>query len=99
MIQLRITTTTKGYHPSAEWQGSGERTETFIDIESALAYLKEQYCNCSREKIFIDRKDGTSAHCGWIYGFRTADWSHLPVEHWLQRDWVAFYRVEPIELS
>lgn len=99
MIQLTITGTAKSYHPVAGWYGMGEQRQDFPDMKSALTYLKGRYGNCSREKMYIDRKDETAIHCGWIYGFRNSDISHYPVERWLQRDWVSFHRLEPIDLN
>lgn len=98
MIQLTITATSKGYHPSSDWHVFDERKKTFPAIEAAKDWLGNEYGNCKRSKIYQD-KDGDAIHCGWIYGYHNSDISHLPVEKWLQQDWVKFQEVSTVDLS
>lgn len=87
MIELSITMTGRSYHSSAQYTEFNSTTEVFPDLPAALAWLKEQYGKNKRQKMYID-VDGKSKHVGYIYGFRNADYSHSPIERWLQQDWV-----------
>ena len=90
MIQVHISMTGKGYHPSSEWRRFADDTRTFPDMATAKAWLKEQYGKCKRVPMFRDTAEGTK-RIGYVYSFRADDISHVPVEKWLQQDWVSFY--------
>ena len=99
MITLNISQTAKGYHPEDEWQHLDSQTEYFRTIQEATAWLKEQYGNCKRVKMYRDLESGGSVHSGYVYGFRNSDISHLPVAKWIQQDWVAFIDSQPMNLN
>lgn len=86
-VQLYIISTGKGYAPKSEWQGMNDETKTFANIKEAQAYLKERYGKAKRAPMYVD-VNGKSKQIGWVIGFRNADWSHHPVDKWIQRDWV-----------
>ena len=99
MIQLHITETGKGYSPKDNYTILNEQTKTFPDIAAAESWLVEIYGKCKRSKMYVDTKDGDSIHCGYVYGFRNSDISHVPVDKWLQQDWITFYSVNAIDLA
>jgi hypothetical protein len=90
MIELHITPTAKGYHSAARWTHLSERPEVraFDSLVAARAYLAERYGSAKRTAMYRDNSEGTARRIGWVYGFRETDFSHFPVYHWLQRDWV-----------
>lgn len=98
MIRLVVTMTGKSYSPSARWKCIAEDSHTFEDMASARAWLREQYGKSKRVPMYRDCTDGTTQTIGYIYGFRASDWSHAPVDRWLQQDWVEFRSEEPIDL-
>lgn len=105
MIQLSITRTAKsiGQRLDPDSIDDGYRffdheTKLFQDMAEAKAYLKETYGNCKTSPMYQDRKDGTTVRSGTIYHFKNADYSHAPVEHWYQQDWVSFDKLTPITL-
>lgn len=69
------------------------RTERYGSEQEVAAWLRETYGDCKRDKMYVDKTDGSIEHVGYIYCFRNADWSHAPVERWNQRDWVCIYAV------
>ena len=99
-IEVLITPTGKSFHPSAEWHHLASRPErvTFANLDEAKVYLGGRYGSCKRQPMYIDTGAGAK-QVGYIYGFRNADWSHAPVEHWLQQDWVTINTVEPADLG
>ena len=93
-VELHISYTQKGYHPSEEWTIVHDDSKTFEDMDEAEEFLKERYGTCKRVRMFCDKKNGPPVKCGRIYCYRDADWSHSPVAHWLAQDWVSFYTVK-----
>lgn len=99
-LQVTIEQTGKSFHPSSDWQMLSDRPERFRfeSMTEVREYLKERYGNSKRQPMYRDTKDGT-IRCGWVIGFRNADWSHSPVQHWLQQDWVMVEEVTAVEVS
>ena len=98
MIELQITMTGKSYAPKAAWQRFDDERRLFGTVDDAKAWLKKHYGNCSRQPMFVDTVDGEAKRVGYVYGFRNADWSHSPVDKWLQQDWVEFRECSPIPI-
>lgn len=98
MIKVQITITGKSYSPKDSWRIIGEETKTFPDIKSAKDWIKENYGNSKRSPMYIDTKEGVKK-VGYVIGFRNSDISHLPVDKWLQQDWISFYDEKPIYLN
>jgi hypothetical protein len=95
MIQIHVTSTGKGYSPKDVWRCFDEFTKNFPTLADAKAWLKETYGKAKRVPMYCDTKTGTKK-IGYVIGFRNADWSHSPVEKWLQQDWVEFRHVRTI---
>lgn len=94
MIQLDITRTSKvAGSPTGEYAQYDSEVKRFKDLAEAKAWLKDEYGTCKRQPMYTDLKDGSSRKIGYIYCFKNADWSHSPVEHWYQQDWVEFSKV------
>jgi hypothetical protein len=36
---------------------------------------------------------GDSTPCGYVFEFEDADYSHAPIEKWIQRDWVTVNKI------
>lgn len=68
-----------------------ERKE-FDSAKDIIAWLKDKYgsLNVKRGVIYDGTRDDP---CGYTYLFENADLSHVPVERWIQRDWVNIYKV------
>lgn len=97
MIELHITETGKGYHPSSEWTMINEYHKAFPSKEIAEAWIDETYGRSKRTKMFRDTPEGTT-QVGYVIGFRNADYSHAPVDKWLQQDWIEFRVSEPLSI-
>ena len=96
MIQLRITMTGKGYHPSSKWERFADDTHNFDSITEAKAWLRDRYGTCKRVPMYMDSEEGK---VGYIYSFRADDISHVPVQRWIQQDWVGFWETKPVILG
>jgi hypothetical protein len=97
MIRIQITSTGKSYNPRDKFSLFGERTETVADMREAKQWLRDTYGKAKRAPMYIDTKGGTKK-VGYVIGFRNADWSHSPVNKWIQQDWVSFHSQKPIYL-
>lgn len=97
MIQFSITPTSKGYGRGDRWQRGSSFVKSFNTMAEAKKYLQDQYGKAKKQKMYID-VNGETIHCGYIFGFRDADYSHYPVQHWLQQDWVEFRNVDLMKL-
>lgn len=75
------------------YQTFSVENEKFGTLQEAKEWIKEQYPKCKKEKMYVDKKDGTSQHIGYIYSFKNKDWSHNS-ECWYQKDWVRVSEVK-----
>jgi hypothetical protein len=90
--QIQITKTSKGIGKKENYQIFDDVMEEFKTKEDVENYLKDNYRKCKRQKMYVDNKDGTINHIGYIYCFRNKDISHNS-DWWLQQDWVTVYQV------
>ena len=67
-------------------------------MAEARAWLNDRYGKSKRAPMYIDTPSGAK-RVGYVIGFRAADWSHAPVEKWLQQDWVEFREVSLMDLN
>lgn len=95
MIEITVSTTTKGYHPSARWERSGDDSYQFRDMAEAKAWLTDRYGTSKRHAMYRDKKGGPTVRCGYVIGFRVRDWDY----NYLQQDWVSFYEVLGVDLD
>jgi hypothetical protein len=98
MIQVKITQTGKSYNPKDQYETFGHDTKTFNNLQEANKWLNETYGKSKRQRMYADSKQGAN-HIGYVIGFHNADWSHAPVNKWLQQDWIEFCTVESLKLS
>ena len=99
MIELHITMTGKSYSPRASWHIFSEDRKAFSTMAEAQAWIKAQYGTSNRKAMYVDGMDGHAKRIGYVIGFRNADWSHAPVESWLQQDWVEFRESAVLDLE
>ena len=99
MIQLIIRKTGKSYSPHATWQTFDDEIKTFSTIKEAHDWLLEEYKKCKRVQMYVDDKEGKTHHIGYIYSFKNSDISHVPVEKWIQQDWIEFRNVKTIHFN
>jgi len=101
--------TSKSFSPRDEWRIFADDSFWAADIEDAKAKLQERYGKSAwqhKKPMFLDTKASPddpgyskTIQCGWIVGFRNADYSHAPVERWLQQDWIALNQEKAIDVS
>lgn len=101
MFEVHITSTGRNYGRNQQYHILNEQSHRFDSKQAVQTFLKEQYGTCKRVKMYCDKKDGSTDQVGYIYGFHNADWSHAPVEKWLQQDWVSIvtFEAEPVLLN
>ena len=99
MIELYITMTGKSFSPKDKFTIFGDDKKRFEDMAKAKAWIKEFYGNKKRSPIYVDTKDGQTKKVGYVIGFRNADWSHAPVQHWIQQDWIEFRECKTLKLD
>lgn len=78
---------------SNQYETFDRTTEYYKTKAEALAAVKETYVGKKRNKMFVDKTDGSTEHTGYVYRFRNADMSHAPVREWNQQDWVEISEV------
>lgn len=66
-----------------------EKIKIFGSSEEIRNWLKEHYDNCRIDVKRTQMYYGDSKPCGYVYEYENADWSHSPVEEWLQQDWIS----------
>jgi hypothetical protein len=106
MIQLKITLTGKSFKKNDKYETFATETINFLSLRDAKDFLKAKYGNVKRVPMYRDitgakptkEKPNWCSKVGYIYCFRNADYSHSPIEVWLQQDWVEFYELQPMEL-
>jgi hypothetical protein len=94
--------TGKGYGKSDKRYCMYKDDKSFADIQEALTWLKEQYPTPTwkhKQPMFVETKDGKVLRVGFIVSFRADDISHVPVQKWLQQDWVEFQECRSLDLS
>jgi hypothetical protein len=96
MIELQIVKTAKGYGKNEKWSRFDDKTEYFPTLKDAKDWIKKEYGKAKRVPMYVDTKDGNSKKVGYVIGFRNDDISHVPVEKWLQQDWIEFREVNTI---
>lgn len=99
MIQLRITQTSRSYSPKDRFTVFNDYTKNFKTLKDAKAWIKENYGKCKKTKMYLEIKDGKDIHIGYVFGFRNADYSHSPIEQYIQQDWVKFRECKSIKLN
>lgn len=98
MIELHITMIGKSFSPKDKFRIIGYATERFNDITCAKKWIKKNYGKHKQSPIYCDTKEGKTEKVGVVIGFTNADYSHAPVEHWIQQDWVEFRECKTITL-
>ena len=66
-----------------------DKTKIFDSADEAKAWLQEQYGNCRIPVRRVQMYRGDGIPCGYIFEYENADWSHYPVEKWIQQDWIS----------
>lgn len=99
-IELRIIQTGKSYSPRDKWRHMAEpETRRFGTLAEARAYLAKRYGKAKRAPMYRDVEGAPPIRIGYVIGFRASDWSHYPVEKWLQQDWIEFRESSPLNLA
>ena len=98
MFELHTTQTGRGFSKGEHYSTFDTRREVFNTMREVYAYLRSVYGKSRRQPMYIDRKDGTTIKCGWVIGFRNADYSHAPIQHWLQQDWIELRESNTVSL-
>jgi hypothetical protein len=97
MLRYEITIQSMGKQIGSSdktFQGFNTEHLNFDSLGGVQDFLTERYGEVkNRAKIYEDI-DTEPKHCGYVYRFRNADWSHAPVEEWMQEDWVTVYECE-----
>ncbi len=92
-MYYRIDVTCTGKTGKDDFSTFDNISKSFGTIKEVKEWLKEQYGKCKRIPMYSN-KDNKAAKVGYIYCFKNADWSHAPVKHWYQRDWVEVKEVQ-----
>lgn len=78
----------EGSSDGEEFSVFDEETKIFDTADKAREWLKEYY---NTRRVSIHRMQmyrGDGIPCGYIFEYENSDWSHSPIEKWIQRDWV-----------
>ena len=97
MIQLAITKTARGYHPSQLWRQYDHTTENFPDLKAAKAWIKEKYGTSKKSPMYIDTKTGKTKKIGYVIGFRSEEYEDGKWDKFLEQHWVSFSEVKDME--
>lgn len=96
MIEVRITMTGKSYSPTDNWRIFANDTKYFGNMKAAMQWIRDTYGKRKRSPIYSDSKGVIKT--GYVIGFHSGDWSHAPVEKWLQQDWIEFFECKPLAI-
>jgi len=77
----------QGYY---QWD---KQTKKFHTIKEIKDFLKKEYGNCKRDKIYIDDKDDNAKHVGYIYCYNTLKASYDDNAK-NNQDWVNVYEIK-----
>lgn len=97
MIELRITHTSRGYHPRNCYMVSHRSEERFPDVAAAKAWIADRYRKSKRAPMYRDGKDGGAVKVGYVIGYRGEEQDRSAtsgVYHYLGQDWIEFANVE-----
>ncbi|MFA5380247.1 MAG: hypothetical protein WC455_31080 [Dehalococcoidia bacterium] len=101
MIQVTITSTGRNFLKEAATIFD-HKSKMFSDIAEVKLYLADKYGKMpkGRNKIYRDKKDGSSITVGFLYSFWNQDWSHNS-KKWYQTDWLEFKTIncEPFDIK
>jgi len=89
MDYYEMIITCEGSSDGDEFSVFDDKTKIFGTADEARKWLKEQYGNCRIPIRRMQMYHGDGIPCGYIFEYENADWSHSPVEKWIQRDWVS----------
>jgi hypothetical protein len=64
----------------------------FDTVDEVRQWINKRYRDVKHQYSYVDIK-GVSTKCGYVFQFDNADWSHAPVEHWIQADWVNINKI------
>jgi outer membrane receptor for ferrienterochelin and colicin len=100
MFEAHIIMTEKSYSPKAQFSCFGEDKIHAMSLTELKQELAKRYGASWKHKVpmYRDKQDGSTVRCGWVVGFRASDWSHSPVQKWLQQDWVSIRECKEVEL-
>jgi hypothetical protein len=100
MFQLSIQATAKGYAAKDHWRHIADTEYVcFSTFEEVKQYLRTRYAKSKRVPMYVDQKDGQTQQVGWVFGFRAVDFSHAPIERWIQQDWVHVYEIKDVPVQ
>ena len=91
--KVLITLTAKGMFTEGEYHQIGSDHKEFTKYEDVKEFLKKQYGNCKKVKMYRDTKEGEPVHIGWIYCFKCSDKSAIKDVPFLEQDWVEVRKV------
>ena len=93
MIKIEITETGRGSLRD-EAHIFNREYKFFKNVDEVKEYLIERYGKMpnGKNKIYIDKKDGSKVVCGFLYSYWNYDWSHNS-KKWYQTDWISFNEV------
>lgn len=99
MIRIKVTKTAKGYAPADRWYQYGIDSVYFPNLEEAMIWLKKEYGNHRRSKMYVDR-DGGAKHIGYVIGFRVPrDFHECGDPALMEQHWLHFSTIEDLILS
>jgi hypothetical protein len=83
-----------------KFYNNGEETIPFETANEVKKWLDQKYgfdhplfkdLNYKVKRSIMYQGDSTP--CGYVFEFEDADWSHNPVERWVQRDWITVNKI------
>jgi hypothetical protein len=93
---IRVTITETGRNSLREDASTfNQDVKTVNTIQEVKEYLIDRYGKMpkGKNKIYQDKKDGSSFVCGFLHSFWNQDYSHNS-KKWFQTDWISFSTVE-----
>lgn len=69
--EVHRTRTCKAIGSKEGYYSWDKDTKKFSTIKEAKDFLKEEYGNCKKVKMYRDGKDGETVHSGYIYCYNT----------------------------
>ena len=78
---------------------TGEETIPFESVEAVKKWLDQKYGSehaMFKDPNYIIKRSimySGDTPCGYVFEFEDADYSHAPIEKWIERDWVTVHKI------
>lgn len=82
-------------NPNHTWYTYNRDEKKFRTMEEVRDWLKSEYGDCRREKMYRDAENAKTMQAGWIYCYKAEPSSYDDCHHFMQ-DWIEVQEYTPV---